>query len=67
MLLLRRGVHGDDHAGDYWQTGYTAAPHTRGAASDSRYYWLSVAESHLMWRLFGSMLWQMERLPLPAR
>jgi len=31
----------------------------------ARYYWL-LAESHLTWRLFGSMLRHMEALPLPA-
>lgn len=29
-------------------------------------YWLLLAESHLTWRLFGSMLRRMEALPLPA-
>ncbi len=32
----------------------------------ARYYWLLLAESHLTWRLFGSMLRRMETLPLPA-
>jgi hypothetical protein len=32
----------------------------------ARYYWLLLAESHLTWRLFGSMLRRMEALPLPA-
>jgi hypothetical protein len=32
----------------------------------ARYYWLLLAESHLAWRLFGSMLRRMEALPLPA-
>jgi hypothetical protein len=32
----------------------------------SRYYWLLLAESHLMRRLFGSMLRRMEGLPLTA-
>jgi len=32
----------------------------------ARYYWLLLAESHLTRRLFGSMLWRIEALPLPA-
>jgi hypothetical protein len=32
----------------------------------ARYYWLLLAESHLTWRLFGSMLRQMEALPVLA-
>jgi len=32
----------------------------------ARYYWLLLAESHLTWRLFESMLRRMEALPLPA-
>jgi hypothetical protein len=32
----------------------------------ARYYWLLLAESHLTWRLFGSMLRRMEALPPPA-
>jgi hypothetical protein len=32
----------------------------------ARYYWLLLAESHLTWRLFGSMLRRMEGLPLPV-
>jgi hypothetical protein len=32
----------------------------------ARYYWLLLAENHLTWRLFGSMLRRMEALPLPA-
>ena len=32
----------------------------------ARYDWLLLAESHLTRRLFGSMLRQMEGLPLPA-
>jgi hypothetical protein len=32
----------------------------------ARYYWLLLAESHLTWRLFGSMLRRLEALPLPA-
>jgi hypothetical protein len=32
----------------------------------ARYYWLLLAESHLTRRLFGSMLRQIEALPLPA-
>jgi hypothetical protein len=31
-----------------------------------RYYWLLLAESDLMRRLFGSMLRRMEALTLPA-
>jgi hypothetical protein len=30
----------------------------------ARYYWRLLAESHLTWRLFGSMLRRMEGLPL---
>jgi hypothetical protein len=32
----------------------------------ARYYWLLLAESHLTRRLFGSMLWRIARLPVPA-
>ena len=32
----------------------------------ARYYWLLLAESHLTWRLFGSMLRRIEGLPLPV-
>jgi hypothetical protein len=32
----------------------------------ARYYWLLLAESHLTWHLFGSMLRRMEGLPLPV-
>ena len=32
----------------------------------ARYYWLLLAESHLTWRLFGSMVRRIEALPLPA-
>jgi hypothetical protein len=32
----------------------------------ARYHWLLLAESQLTRRLFGSMLRQMEALPLPA-
>jgi hypothetical protein len=32
----------------------------------ARYYWLLLAESHLTRRLFGSMVWRMAALPLPA-
>ena len=32
----------------------------------ARYYWLLLAESHLTWRLFGSMLRRILALPLPA-
>ncbi len=32
----------------------------------ARYYWPLLAESHLTWRLFGSMLRRMEGLPLPV-
>jgi len=32
----------------------------------ARYYWLLLAESHLTRRLFGSILRQIEALPLPA-
>jgi hypothetical protein len=32
----------------------------------ARYYWLLLAESHLTWRLFGSILRRLEALPLPA-
>jgi hypothetical protein len=35
-------------------------------AKHARYYWLLLAESHLTWRLFGSMLRRMEGLTLPA-
>ena len=30
------------------------------------YYWRLLAESHLTRRLFGSMLWRIVALPLPA-
>ncbi len=33
----------------------------------ARYYWLLLAESHLMRRLFGTMVRRIESLPLPAR
>jgi len=29
----------------------------------ARYYWLLLAESHLTWRLFGSILRRLEALP----
>jgi hypothetical protein len=32
----------------------------------ARYYWLLLAESHLTWRLFGSMLRRIAALPSPA-
>jgi hypothetical protein len=32
----------------------------------ARYYWLLLAESHLTWRLFGSMVRRIASLPLPA-
>jgi hypothetical protein len=32
----------------------------------ARYYRLLLAEGHLTWRLFGSMLRRLEALPLPA-
>ena len=32
----------------------------------ARYYWLLLAESHLTQRLFGSMVWRIEALPVPA-
>jgi hypothetical protein len=32
----------------------------------ARYYWLLLTESHLTRRLFGSILRQIEALPLPA-
>jgi hypothetical protein len=32
----------------------------------ARYYWLLLAESHLTWRLFASMLRRIALLPLPA-
>jgi hypothetical protein len=32
----------------------------------ARYYWLLLAESHLTRRLFASMLWRIDGLPLPS-
>jgi hypothetical protein len=32
----------------------------------ARYYWLLLAESQLTRRLFGSMVWRIASLPLPA-
>jgi hypothetical protein len=32
----------------------------------ARYCWLLVAEGHLTWRLFGSMVRRIESLPLPG-
>jgi hypothetical protein len=32
----------------------------------ARYYWLLLAETHLTRRLFGSMLWRIAVLSLPA-
>jgi Transposase DDE domain group 1 len=32
----------------------------------ARYYWLLLAESHLTWRLFGSMVRRIAALPLPT-
>jgi hypothetical protein len=32
----------------------------------ARYYWLLLAESHLTWRLFGSMLRRIRALPVPT-
>jgi hypothetical protein len=32
----------------------------------ARYYWLLLAEGHLTWRMFGSMVRRIAALPLPA-
>jgi hypothetical protein len=37
-----------------------------GLFKHARYYWLLLAESHLTWHLFGSMLRRIEALPLPV-
>ena len=61
-LVLPKGIK------TWWfdQFATTVGEYLGRLVMHSRYYWLLLAESHLKRRLFGSMLWRMEALPVPA-